>query len=356
MLGITACSEKEEIRKSDPENGLPIMASIDTRAIPANLTCSLYVFWKNTGVTEEYTLKEIHELNVIPYDLKFLEQDLEDKDFRFFFIAQPTAAPGMDVLKADGTGFAINNNWTDMVVRARDQVIDENFYYGIIDKDGPTLCSEGEIHATLIRIVGQIVLDIYRIGNNISDPKALQNSQILSVLDRVFQIDVEYHNLTKDISFDASGNVIEKTNWATPVTQTITVAQDNTFRVALPQLAKGLALSGAKINDAPINGTVRVKGTCGLASTGKVKAKYTFKYYDTTPKCGDITTTHTHDASCYDNKRTVEINMPKELSDPGLDILPNTFTVNKAGIRMDRIIDLNQPGSFGLDTVWENQR
>lgn len=349
---VTSCTQNNEIIKYNPEEGMPVSATIDTRAIPSTLDCTLYIFWKS-AVGDPYTCKEVVSLTAVPEILRFTNAELKDKYYRFFFVAVPAVNSYMSVVNTGGTPLAAGDNWSDVLLRTQAQVLDVNYYYDIVDETGNDLLANGTITGTLERVVGQLVLDIFKIGNEIGDPIDVDPARATSVLDRVYEIQVEYTNLTKDIGFDADGTIIEKATWgATPVTQTIQVDRDASLRVSPTQPDNGISPSGQ-----PAEGSVRINGICGLLANQKIRAKYTFKYFDTTPIC-ENNHTGAHTESCFDNTQSLTLHLPEEVNNnfPLLSIQPNYFTVSKAGIRLDRIIDIKYTGSFVLNTQWANER
>lgn len=353
-FGIFSCSnnlEEENVPVGIAGEGIPVLTSIDAKAVPNNLECTMYIFRKDNGQTN-YTYREsmIIESNV-QNRIKFMNSDLVGKSYRFLFVATTKANPEIAVLNTTYNQLDTSNEWTDVLINSVDTLISENNYYGILDKEGSDILNGGSIDGVLTRMVGQIVLDIFRIDGNISNPVDLVSADVKSVLDRVYKIDIEYTDLTKEIAFDNSKNIIETDTWDKGYKYTLNVTTDGDLKVEVPQLGNGLDIP-PKIS---ATGSVRIKGICGLPSTNNIRAKITFYYYDTTPACGIIdTSTHTHTATCYD-KRELVLNLPQ--NDPGatlLSVFPNHFTVNKGGIRLDRIIDLEQPSSFELLTTWDN--
>lgn len=410
LLGLVmmmSCSENnKDVRGIKiPEEGLPVYATLDTRAIPAGLTCQMYVFSKLVSAAE-YTYSEMIDLSgQLPYQMQFDAGEVNGKEYRFLFLAHPENNSKMSVTTA--------SNWQGLKIATTDQLLDENYYYGILDKTGEQIATEGTIHGNLSRMVGQMVLDIYKIDGSMDNPVSIDSDKkITSILDRVHEIEIEYSNLTKEISFDADGNILESAKWDTPLKYYIRPNMGDTLQVELPQEDNGLLVS-----DPELKGSVRIKGICSLMSEPTVRVKYTFKYYDTTPinelyahlhsrECygpsvpticgytyyqqhthsancynGDVLTCdkdehvhtvacyapetlptcgfdeHVHDKDCFDDQQTIVLNLPQESEVTNLlSIIPNTYTVNKAGIRMNRVIDLNQPGSFGFNTIWENER
>lgn len=410
LLGLVvmmSCSENSKVGNEIkiPEEGLPVYATLDTRALPAGLNCHMYVFSKAlTGTT--YTYNQTIDLSgTPPHQIQFEPHGISGKEFRFLFVAQPATDSKISVVTA--------TDWEGFRITTTDKEMGEDYYYGILNKTGTEIVNEGNLHGILKRMVGQMVLDIYKIDGNINNPVEIDPfKKITSVLDRVHEIEIDYSNLTKEISFDSNGDIKEESRWDTPFNQIIHPVLGDTLQVTLPQVENGLLVSGTGLN-----GSVRIKGPYGLASTSKVRVKYTFKYYDTTPineiyghqhgrecygmrvsticgfkyleqhehgpdcftdgilTCDKVVHVHTvdcypadvlptcgfdvhiHDKDCFESDHAIILNLPEETENTELlSIIPNKFTVNKAGIRMNRIIDLNQPGSFNFETIWENEK
>lgn len=372
LLFITACSDNDNGNNIpfNVEDGIPVIATLDTRAIPNELTCNLYVFWKPTSGSD-YVFKQSASLtnSLLPYPMKFLTDDLVGKPYRFLFVATPTTNSKMDVLNDAGTELVVGDTWDKVVISTQEQTLDENYYYDILDKGGDDIIASGEIKGELERLVGQMVLDIYRIDGGINFPTPIVSNLVASVLDRVYQIDIEYLNLTKAISFDDNGDIVEKDSWTTPLKHSLMPQMGDTLQVNVPQV------NGLAEYDSNVRGAVRVKGISGLTSSAKIKLKYTFKYYDTTPTCGIpahehnnvtgncypnqatcIFEVHAHRLSCFENnRRELTLHLPQNVEGTELlKILPNHYTVSKAGIKLDRIIDLSSNSSFVLETDWTN--
>lgn len=355
MICMTACSDRDNETPGNinPEEGLPITATLDTRAIPDELTCMLYVFWKPTS-TSNYVYKEEVGLTnpMLPYQMQFLSDDLIGKSYRFLFVASPTTNSKISVSN-DGNGpLGDGNTWDQVLISSSEQLLEDKYYYAVLDMSGNDILQAGAINANLERMVGQIVLDIFRINGNISAPENIQSNLVASVLDRVYEVDIEYSNLTKEFTFNETGTMVEKSSWPTALTQTLNATLGDTLQVYLPQLENGFGESIVEVK-----GGAQIKGNYCLSSSAKIRTKYTFKYYDTTPTCANAEKGHKHTFPCFENnKRELVLYIPQR-GDEGklLNVLPNHFTVSKAGIRYDRIIDLASATSFELATAWNNE-
>jgi len=323
-----------------------ITASLESLSLPANLKCDLYIFWKGSAETE-YKFKETIALTGTQTKMKFMNADLKDKDYRFLFVATSAINPEISVSDLSNNALNIDKKWTDVLISSNEILLSADNYSGVLDKSGEDILKKGSIDGILTRMVGQIVLDIFRISGNINYPMDIISGDVSSVLDRVFKVEVEYSGITRDVVFGGSNNILDNNKWPDKYAKTHLFNTDNNLKVSVPQVDNGLIVS-------PIGklGSARIQGIYCLPSDKNMRIKFIFHYYDTTPKCGDIN--HVHTKVCYDERELI-INLPQDKEDATLlSVYPNYFTVNKAGIRLDRIIDLTQPGSFELATTWGN--
>ena len=184
-----ACSEKagDIVQQQSLEDGIPMKLSLGTKALPGNLECDLYLY-KRSNNQPNYILSEI-----IPFGtenekyIKFLNTDLMNASFRFFFVA---TVPGNQEISLQNN--TVNQLWTDLTITANDVDLSDNWYYGILDKTGSQILADGEINGILERLVGQITLDIFRADGAVDKPIDIINKiEIASVLDRVYQIDMD---------------------------------------------------------------------------------------------------------------------------------------------------------------------
>lgn len=346
-IGLFSCSSDSNEFSEPQKDGTAVSVSIGTLSLPTNLQYDLYIFWKSSGVTN-YTFKEKMTLTGAQNRMKFMNNDLINKDYRFLFVATDKTAPEITITNLPGVELSTTDKWDDVKISANNILLTADNYSGILDKTGNEILNGGSIDGVLTRMVGQMVLDIFRINGNISTPTDIVSADVESVLDRVYKIEAEYTDITENVIFDSSNNLANNDSWASKYTQTLNVTTDSDLKVAIPQTTNGLEIS-------PIgtSGSVRIKGIYCLPSDKNMRMKFTFYYYDTTPTCGN-SDGGVHTTSCYQQK-TLVLNLPQDASGATLlSIRPDYFTVNKAGIRLDRIIDLEQPGAFELLTGWDN--
>lgn len=341
-LCLFACSEQNDKDENILENGIPVTVRLDTKALPDNLLCNLYVFGSISGA--DYLLKEVVELgNQDKYSLKFKNIDLSSTDYKFLFVA--TTDDNQEInLHVSNNDLAIGDKWSDVRLTALTKNLSDNYYYGVVNKTGAEILDGQSIDAVLNRVMGQMVFEIFRIDGNGQDT-SIVSSAVSSVLDRVYQIDIEYSNITDEVSFSNAGNLIVEDKWE-KFTQTINVTMGNDLRVTIPQELNSLVSF-----DSNVKGSVRINGYYCLPSERDIRLKLTFYYYDTTPVCGSEHTVHTSD--CF-VKRTLVLHLPEESEATNLlSIRPDYYTKNRAGIRYDRIIDIGVDGFVTFDVVWE---
>lgn len=349
-MAVISCSDKTEDSGNTVNlaDGVPVKVDLGTRALPNNLECDLYIYRKSSSDTD-YILKEIvpfgNEDNKV---LKFLNNELAANTYRFFFVATTPGNGELLLKNPSDADISIGHSWTDLRIKATTQDLSDDYYYGIITKTGNQILTEGTINAVLSRLIGQMTVDIYRVANNnVNNPINKVSPTVRSVLDRVKEINIKYDGLTQAVAFNAAGEVVEAGEWPDAFEYAINPVLDDSLRVNIPQENIGLIRSGR----ATI-GSARIKGVCALPAKEKIRMQVTFNYYDTTPNCGNSHTGN-HDSSCF-VERTLTLNMPRTDNDPDelLSILSNTFTVNNAAIRFDRIIDVGVDGLVSFNVVW----
>lgn len=347
-LGIVSCSNDSDqvYQKTDDVQEPNVSATVGTMSLPANLKCDMYVFWKASGNTD-YTFKERVSLAGTQTRMRFMNSDLVNKDYRFLFVATSATNAEIDVTDRSKNTLDTNDKWSDVLISAKNIIISADNYSGVLDKTGDNILNGGSIDGVLTRMVGQMVLDIFRIKNSISDPMDIISPDVISVLDRVFKVEVEYEDLTEGVVFGESNNLVDENTWDDKAVQTLLFNTDAGLKVSVPQTDNGLEIS-------PVgkSGSARIEGIYCLPSTENVRVKLTFHYYDTTPACGNTDNSHTHSAACFDQRKLI-LNLPQNKEDATLlSVWPDYFTVNKAGIRFDRIIDLKMESSIAFETEW----
>ncbi len=318
--------------------------------LPTNLRCVMYIFSKEY-VSDSYLLKDsIHLDETHSRTMPFIVNNWSSPYYRFLFIALPSENAGIALSNHTNSDLTREVDiWENVRVTATDvKSISGDCYFGVLDRTSTEISDSLQISGKIKRMVGQMALDIYRVDDS-KTPMAIDVDTVSTVLDRVYQIDFEYEGLTDQISFDASGEPVWNSVVATNADTSIVVQladslyakiEDNDF----------LELSGEGVN-----GSVRIKGLYCLPSENNLKMKVTFHYYDTTTRCGNPDHEHTIENGCFPQK-SLTLNLPQNSNEKDyLSVLSNYYTVNKAGIWLNRIIDLKYNASFELNTVWSNQ-
>ena len=349
-LFLAACSNDKEGVDDYPDHKADVNASvnIDLRALPLNTSCDMYIFWKTTGSADDYAFKEKVIITSSPTNIHFRNQDLANKSYRFLFLTFEGNSPEIEVINKETGIWDEAIKWNDMVIRAQNRELSGSNFYGIVDKTGNEIMDDGTIEGTVTRMVGQLIVDIFKINGSIDNPIDVTAGSVASVLDRVYKIDVNYEGMTQDVAFDASNTIIENAEWGGSYTQTFSVnMNESNFQVPIDGTVEELE----KVSTLP-SGSVRIKGLYLFPSNKNIRCKLTFYYYDTTAACGNPS--HTHTKECFESK-TLILNLPEENNNELLSVFANHFTQNKAGIRYNRIIDLKAEGSYQFITKWANE-
>lgn len=352
-LYFLSCSDDVGDNNPDINGGLAessLNISLKQGSLPANHRCVMYVFCKE-NVGDSYLLKDsIHLDETHRRTMPFVTSDWASPYYRFLFIALPSENAGITLSNHTNSELTREVDiWENVRVTATDvKSISGDCYFGVLDHTSTDISGTRLISGNVKRMTGQMVLDIYRVDES-KTPMDIVADTVSSVIDRVYQIDFEYEGLTDQISFDASGE---------PVWNSVVTTNADTSIVV--QLADSLY---AKIEDNDflevsgegVNGSVRIKGLYCLPSENNLKVKVTFHYYDTTTGCGNPAHEHTVENGCFPQK-SLTLNLPQNSNEKDyLSVLSNYYTVNKAGIWLDRIIDLKYAASFDLNTVWANE-
>ncbi|MDL2319547.1 DUF5031 domain-containing protein [Alistipes sp. OttesenSCG-928-B03] len=355
------------------ENGIsfppaPVDIDIDTRAIPASHTCSLYIFKNNV----------CSQIVALPSGVASITLDeselVSGNTFRFLYISQPASiSNGVTVRKSPSGAVATGTNLTDVRIEAQAQELSDAIYCKVDTYSGNALGAISTITATLPRLVGQQIIDIFKVENGtLTTPLDVDPLVATSVLDRVTSIALTYSGLTKVIGFNADGTIKEFEQWPgshSLAVKTLTLNQtpgSTLLHATLPQTAIGIE-QVKNASNVVIGGSARIKGIWGLPATNKVKVVAKFSYYHTTPlRCSEANPSeHTHTVSCFqlkdknsgeetgDPNIALFLNLPKLNSTP-ISIVPNVYTVSKAGLDYDRVIDVGVNGGFGFETDWAN--
>lgn len=313
--------------------------------LPAQeLATPLYVFLRPAGTQEEYRYDRSYETLADGATLKLPLSEMKTSDYRFLTIAQPDGAAWLTLRTAEGGPFVPGTAWSGLRLESGTGAATLDGYCGFTEMSGEEILLEGKLQLKLTRIAGQVLFDFYRIGSSLSEPEGVLSADVTSVIDRVSGIEIEYANPTTALRFDADGVLVPAAYGSEPLRQSI-VPEAVDFRVALPQADKGLIEY-----DAALRGSLRIEGAALLPSDGKLRIKMVFTYFDTTPSCGNAHEGD-HTASCY-AQQLLTLNLPALSSAAGLPVAADCFTVNRTGLRCDRVIDVPAGGGIVTDFGW----
>lgn len=345
IAGITACSDEPGVDIASPActEGLPVAALLQSRATasPAPvLDYSVYVFSRlQAAPTEAYRLDTLISPIETDSKLKFSNNQLSQKDYRFLFTATPQGTRETVVVTPSVATPSSGTAWEDIRLISGEPLLSLDNYYEVKDLSGKDILVTDTIRGRLSRIVGQMVFDFFKTDPSTKDPIHI-DAGFTSIFDRIDTIQITYTNATTQLSFDAEGQPVPAVTNPQTVTQKIQFRLDNNFGTPIPQAQTDTLPGGVQAGG-------RLKGFCFLPATEVLKTVLLFQYYDTTPTSTDPV--HQSDPAYY-ARRTLQLSVP---ASGGLPIQANTYTVNKAGIYCNRIIDIGVTGGFSLNLDWD---
>lgn len=328
----------------DSKSGILFRTELREGISDKGLLTKLYIFSKK-GSGNYLLVDSVRKVVNDSTRLKLKEEDLKEQDYRFLFIATSEKKPEMQVQCTDNTPFAFGTEWKKVAVSMLTDNLSVDNYYGIKDLSGNKILTEGSIDGELSRLVGQMAFCFYKVGSGgMTDTLSIDDPKVVSVLDRVFSIDIAYKGVARMVTFDEDKYPIALAGSNVELKHTINLAlAGDSLAVKLPQ--EGVPI---EILD-PIHGGVLLKGACLPPSQGGVQVSMTFHYYDTTPICAD---THEHTVERY-TPSILLLNLPKAGAASGLNVLPDHFTINNAGLPCNRIIDILYTSGFTINTTWK---
>lgn len=312
--------------------------------LPAALETPLYQFRRATGTGDAYVLECSYVSVGDGETLKIPLTELKAYDYRFLMIARPAGSEWPELQTAGGQPFGPGDAWDDLRLVSASGAASGDVYGGFEDLSGQELLDSGSIRLTLTRIAGEMVFDFYRYDEALSKPVGVVSAEVQSVLDRVTGIEIVYENPTTALRFDADGELRPAAVASEPLRQTIAPALTD-FKVVLPQADKGLAAYSADVR-----GSLRIEGRYLLPSASKLRVRLAFTYYDTTPLCGNDHAGD-HVAGCF-AQRQLMLDLPSADAPAGLPVAADCFTVNRARLRCDRIIDVPVEGFVWAKFEW----
>lgn len=350
LLGesLQSCTDRygETEPWSDTQAGIVCRTLADEEKNTGDLQTKLYIFTKggNSGYQLIDSLPEVVSGST---RLKLNPADLRTKQYRFLFIATSANKPEIGVKSTDSSSLAFGTSWEKVAVSTIEDSLSVDNYYGISDLSGQAILQSGTIEGELKRLVGQMIFCFYKIDAQ-KKPVSLNDSTVLSVLDRISSIDITYKGVPRQVTFDAANKPVALAGDEGTLHHTIHFLQtEEGLKVNLPQ--PGIPVETAD----SIPGGAILKGACLLPSNQKIQVSMLFRYYDTTPVCGRTGTSHTHGVQCY-TPRTLSLDIPKETDMLKLKVLPDHFTVNNAYLPCNRIIDILHTSGFEVHTKWNS--
>lgn len=342
-----SCTESQQDTPTwvDGKSGILLQTGFGEGTPDTTLLTKLYVFI-NDG--KGYQLSDsVPQVISNSTKLKLNPAELNKYNYRFLFIATPQSKPEIQVRHSENSSLTFGTAWEKIVIAMQGDSMSVDNYYGITELAGKEILRLQNIQGELTRLVGQMVFCFYKTGpGGIKEPVPVNDKNVSSVLDRIYSMDITYENVPLQINFDNKNQPVPERTLQKSLKHTIHFSQtDNGLKVVLPQ--PGIPVETAD----SIPGGAIVKGTCLFPSQQGIYVSMVFHYYDTTPVCEHTEKTHTHTSECYTPK-TVSLRLPQNQETPGLNILPNHFTINNAGLPCNRIIDVLHTLTIEVNTVW----
>ena len=355
LASLWACSDKGEKTPDIPEEGFPVTPNLVVEPGAVNKSASLkysLLIFRASSNSGDYALVDELSPVVEQSRLRMTLKELDNNDYLFLFTAQSSSDEEFQVID-DATTTAPQNGalWDDIrIIQSGDLTLD--CYYVVKKMTGREIIDQGTIAGELDRMVGQMTFDFYKTSGGIDDATAIDGAAANSVLDRIKSIDITYSGMANELQFSLSGDryILAPSGYedpATTLTQTIEVDLDD-YKLAASQTDENILT-----DHNGVGGKARLLGLVFFPADETLRAEMNLTYFDTTPICGDITAEHTHTDDCFMIK-TLPLYLPAEDDPESLSIFSDTYTVNKAAITMDRVIDVPRTGGITIDTSWPN--
>lgn len=346
LLSLSGCSKEQQPFGGNVAPGPVFEVEARSAGDDVALRYVCYAFRSDHGA-DDFKLFDLIDPLVSGSELSWTSTDLAGYQFRFLFTALPDGEKALSIVNSSGQGMAPGNSWDGIAINGASFRPPKHCYFGVQNIDGDDLITDHRVTCTLERLVGQMVFDFFKVDatGTARTPIAVDPDVAATVMDRVKRIEVNYTGLNKNLVFDEDFKPVAAPGAVTDTTQVIEPALSGSFTLTLPQPA-GSALSSYEY--AP-GGAVRLNGFY-LFPAENVNVKITVTYYDTTPKCG--IEGHQHDAGCFDDTRSMILNIPAGDNTAPMPVISNTITRNKAMIRCDRIIDISIGSGTGFDVEW----
>lgn len=345
LSALAACGLEPQ-EECLPCNGKLRYTEVHMEGAPsaAGFATPLYVFRRAAGTQDGYLFDRSYTSVADGETLRLPLTELRSSDYRFLMIAQPDGGEWLTLNAAAGTTLVTGAAWEDLRLECAAGAAAPDGYGGFTDLSGEAILRDGSIRLTLTRIAGQVLFDIFRTDGSLSQPESIVSPDTESVIDRVSRIEITYENPTTALRFDENGTLVPAAYAAEPLTRSIE-PQATDFRVALPQADRGLG-----VYDAGLRGSLRMEGAFLLPSDSHLRIKLLFTYYDTTPVCGNGHA-DAHTPACF-QQRQVTLALPAAEAGTGLPVAADCYTVNRVGLRCDRIIDVPVGGGVETNFDW----
>lgn len=347
IAGTVSCSRESNVVLTPgiDSEGIPVAISLQSKnfASSPSLDYSVYIFSRSQEEqAESYTLDTLISPIRENSKLKFSNNDLYHKNYRFLFLATPSALEETGIVSsAEWSAPIPGTTWENIRIVAKKSLLSTDNYYQVKDLSGKDILSTDTIQAHLTRFVGKMLFNFFKIDPTDHLPLLIEKT-VTSIFDRIDTIQITYTGYTSRLSFHETGELIPDDTIRQPIIQKIYLTLNDRLDTPIPQAEADTLTGGARAGG-------QINGLYFLPVTENLRATLVFHYYDTTPKCGNPA--HSHDRSCYVRK-TLELQLPPNSLPSALSIEPDTYTVNKAGIFCNRIIDIGISGGYEIDTQW----
>lgn len=348
-MGFFSCSDAESDGRKGitGQSDIPLTLHSEEASVERKLGCSVYIF-SQTYAADGYQLEDVVRSTIgQETSLPLNVADVAGRAYRFLFVATPEEIPELAIATRTGEPAVRGVRWEEIMLTEGEAPLSIDNYYGITEMTGPEIAAAGKVEGHLTRLSGQILFDFYKAGpGGVDDPAAVDPARGQSVFDRIYQVDITYTGLPSGIAFGEGNRPEPVYSENKSSEQTLHFALTSGLNVSVPQAEEGLYVHPSAA------GGVRLQGPCFLPTGPKLRVAMVFHYYDSMPVCETSSSFsgHLHTKDCYVQK-TVELSLPA-LSSEGLSVWPDYFTVHKAALPCDRVIDIQHQSEMNLQTSW----
>lgn len=347
--GFFSCSDMESdtVKRVTDQSYIPVTLRSEATSTGRELACTAYIF-SQTDLADDYRLEDIVRSAIDQETpLPLSPAEVANRAYRFLFVATPEEMPEIEMSTRTGKPVGKGIEWKEIMLTEGEQPLSIDNYYGITDMTGAEIAAAGKVEGHLTRLCGQLLFDFYKAGpGGVDDPVAVDPARAQSVFDRIYQIDITYTG-------QSSGIVFGEGNRPEPVYSENKSSEHLLHFTLTPGLSVNVPQTEEGLDAHPsATGGVRLQGGCFLPTDRKLRVAMVFHYYDPMPVC-EITASpsgHLHTKDCYVQK-AVNLNLPA-LSSEGLSVWPDYFTVHKAALPCDRVIDIQHQSGVNIQTSW----